>query len=175
LSFADAGNCHGLGGWPLWMSDPSSPAGRPRIPSPWSTYAIHQFGTTGSIDRDTANYESLGAMQAHLGRAAAGSPGKDRDMPSGTLLPSGPTPIRTIQRKLIPFSQLLLSTIPAVSAAEAIPLTVTILDRDGTYNRDVSVSWDKPGVVKFRHPRLTKAVSVRRADTGGPAVAWLLS
>jgi GH25 family lysozyme M1 (1,4-beta-N-acetylmuramidase) len=42
LSFATEGNCAGLGSYPLWMSDPSSPAGHPRVPAPWKTWALHQ-------------------------------------------------------------------------------------------------------------------------------------
>jgi len=67
LSFAWAGNCAGLGHLPLWIADPSSPAGKPRVPSPWTGHAIHQFSTAGGIDRDVANYASLAAMQAALG------------------------------------------------------------------------------------------------------------
>jgi hypothetical protein len=68
LSFARAGNCAGLGGYPLWISDPSSPAGSPRIPGPWSRWAIHQHSITGSIDRDLAAYGSLAGMRGALGK-----------------------------------------------------------------------------------------------------------
>ena len=68
LSFADAGNCAGLGGYPLWIADPSSPAGQTRIPSPWKTWSLHQFAITGGIDRDTANFRDLTAMKSALGK-----------------------------------------------------------------------------------------------------------
>jgi hypothetical protein len=68
LSFATAGNTASLGKYPLWISNPSRPAGRPQVPKPWKTWAIHQYSTTsGQIDRDVANYPSLAAMQAALG------------------------------------------------------------------------------------------------------------
>jgi lysozyme len=67
-SFAAEGNCAGLGGYPLWISDPDHPAGRPTVPAPWKTYAIHQYGITGAIDRDFAAYPTLAAMRAALGR-----------------------------------------------------------------------------------------------------------
>lgn len=51
-SFAEAGNCSGLASYPLWIADPSSTAGHPHVPPPWSTWAIHQYAITGSIDRD---------------------------------------------------------------------------------------------------------------------------
>ena len=68
LSFAREGNCNRLGRYPLWIADPSSPRGRPQVPRPWSTWAIHQYDITGSIDRDVANYTSLTAMTDALGK-----------------------------------------------------------------------------------------------------------
>src|SRR5262249_13796741 len=50
LSFAEAGNCAGLGHLPLWIADPSSTPGRPRVPAPWTAHAIHQYAITGAID-----------------------------------------------------------------------------------------------------------------------------
>jgi lysozyme len=67
-NFAGEGNCAGLGGYPLWISDPSSPAGHPRVPAPWSTWALHQYETTGSIDRDVSSYATPAAMIAALGK-----------------------------------------------------------------------------------------------------------
>lgn len=67
-SFPISGNCAGLGGYPLWISDPDHPAGHPAVPAPWKTYALHQYGITGAIDRDFAAYPSLAAMRAALGR-----------------------------------------------------------------------------------------------------------
>lgn len=69
LSFAWDGYCAGLGLYPLWISDPSSPAGKPRIPAPWKTWAIHQYGTEAPIDRDIIAYRSVAEMQATLGKA----------------------------------------------------------------------------------------------------------
>jgi len=69
LSFAEAGNCSGLGNLPLWIADPSSPAGHPRVPAPWKTWAIHQY-STAPLDRDLAAYPDLAAMAAALGKPA---------------------------------------------------------------------------------------------------------
>ncbi len=68
LSFAQNGNCDRLGRYPLWIADPSSPRGKPRVPKPWHTWAIHQYDITGPIDRDVANFKSLAAMTEALGR-----------------------------------------------------------------------------------------------------------
>jgi lysozyme len=69
LSFADEGNCAGLGGYPLWIADPSSPAGHPRVPAPWKTWMIHQYVITGPIDRDVARWGTVKAMAASIGRS----------------------------------------------------------------------------------------------------------
>jgi lysozyme len=70
LSFATEGNCAGLGIYPLWMSDPSSAAGHPRVPAPWRTWALHQYATSGNIDRDVSSYATPAAMRAALGKGA---------------------------------------------------------------------------------------------------------
>lgn len=68
LSFAWAGNCAGLGSYPLWIADPSSAAGHPRVPSPWKTWVMHQYTSAGGIDRDVFNgsatdWRALGGAQ----------------------------------------------------------------------------------------------------------------
>lgn len=68
LSFAGAGNCAGLGAYPLWIADPSSPRGHPRVPAPWKTWTLHQYAISGSIDRDVASYADLAAMRKTLGK-----------------------------------------------------------------------------------------------------------
>jgi len=68
ISFAQEGNCARLGGYPLWIADPSRSAGQPRVPAPWKTWAIHQYSITNPIDRDVANYPTLTAMAAALGK-----------------------------------------------------------------------------------------------------------
>lgn len=68
LDFAEEGNCQGLGEYPLWIADPSRPPGRPRVPKPWTTWAIHQYEINGAIDRDVANFPHTAAMAAALGK-----------------------------------------------------------------------------------------------------------
>ena len=77
IDFAEAGNCAHLGSYPLWIADPSNPAGKPQVPSPWTKWAIHQYDISGDIDRDVANYASQSAMFAALGRTAEPTPPKE--------------------------------------------------------------------------------------------------
>jgi GH25 family lysozyme M1 (1,4-beta-N-acetylmuramidase) len=68
LDFAEAGNCAKLGDYPLWIADPSSQAGDPRVPAPWKTWTMHQYDISGGIDRDLAKFASQAAMSAALGK-----------------------------------------------------------------------------------------------------------
>ncbi len=80
ISFAQEGNCAHLGGYPLWIADPSRPAGHPEVPAPWTRWAIHQYSITSPIDRDVANYPTLAAMAAALGK-----PDKPKEPPLENL------------------------------------------------------------------------------------------
>lgn len=71
ISFAQAGNCSGLGVYPLWIADPTSPAGKPRVPGPWTTWAIQQTSITPPLDRDVAAFASLAQFSAALGKKVA--------------------------------------------------------------------------------------------------------
>ncbi len=68
LSFAESGNCAGLGHYPLWIADPSSAMGRPQVPAPWTAWTMHQYRIIGAIDRDVAKFASPAAMRAALGK-----------------------------------------------------------------------------------------------------------
>jgi GH25 family lysozyme M1 (1,4-beta-N-acetylmuramidase) len=67
LDFAWAGNCAGLGTYPLWIADPSTPPGKPRVPGPWTSWAVHQYGPDG-LDLDVACYPDCAAMSGALGK-----------------------------------------------------------------------------------------------------------
>jgi GH25 family lysozyme M1 (1,4-beta-N-acetylmuramidase) len=74
IDFAVAGNCAGLGDYPLWIADPSHPAGSPDVPLPWRTWAIHQYAIIDNLDRDVADYPSNAAMFSALGKESAPPP-----------------------------------------------------------------------------------------------------
>lgn len=59
INFAESGNCIGLGSQPLWIADPSSPPGRPRIPAPWKDWLIHQYSVQKGVDRDLLNSDNV--------------------------------------------------------------------------------------------------------------------
>ncbi|HUB37587.1 MAG TPA: GH25 family lysozyme [Streptosporangiaceae bacterium] len=94
IDFAKQGNCAGLGGYPLWIADPSSPRGHPVVPEPWKTWAIHQYATTASIDRDVADYANQSAMFKALGKKPSSEPdvrkiGGNSSAIAATIWPNG--------------------------------------------------------------------------------------
>lgn len=50
-SFARAGNCAGLGDYPLWIASPAKPQGDPVVPGPWRGWTIHQYDNA-PLDRN---------------------------------------------------------------------------------------------------------------------------
>lgn len=44
----------------LWIADPGSAAGHPAVTHPWT---IHQYGVSGNIDRNVADFASVDAMR----------------------------------------------------------------------------------------------------------------
>ena len=53
ISFANEGNCAGLGKYPLWLAFPSSSA--PKPPPPWARWQFWQWGLRNGIDADAFN------------------------------------------------------------------------------------------------------------------------
>jgi len=74
IDFAKQGNCAGLGGYPLWIADPSSARGHPVVPAPWKKWALHQYAIIANIDRDVADYASQSAMVKALGKTKPSEP-----------------------------------------------------------------------------------------------------
>lgn len=54
LDWASGGYCAGMGAYPYWCADPSSPAGHPRVRGPFKTWVAHQYDVSG-LDRDVFN------------------------------------------------------------------------------------------------------------------------
>lgn len=91
LSFARGGYCAGLGAYPLWIADPSSPAGKPRVAGPWKSWAIHQYSDS-PYDKDVSHL-----TVAQLRALGGGAPEED-DVPirsSYSLTKAEPIPWST--------------------------------------------------------------------------------
>jgi hypothetical protein len=66
-AFAAAGNCAGLGPYPLWIFAPDSAPGQAAVPKPWESWAVHQ----GAAGQCFARFTSAGRMRAALGATRA--------------------------------------------------------------------------------------------------------
>ena len=86
LSFAEQGNCAGLGHYPLWIAEPSAPAGRPVVPRPWSTWTFHQYGTA-RVGSNTVDVNVFNGDTAALKKFAnpAPSPKEETEVQTGYL------------------------------------------------------------------------------------------
>ncbi|WP_214111049.1 glycoside hydrolase family 25 protein [Acrocarpospora catenulata] len=51
LHFAADGYCEGLEAYPLWITAPGRPMGRPEVPAPWRAWTIHQYASS-PVDLD---------------------------------------------------------------------------------------------------------------------------
>jgi lysozyme len=74
INFARAGNCAGLGGYPLWLAYPASAA--PPAPLPWMSWKFWQFGIRNGVDADAFNgtHDDLTAWIASYSKPIAAPP-----------------------------------------------------------------------------------------------------
>ena len=172
LSFAQEGRCAGLGRYPLWIADPSRPAGDPRVPTPWSSWVLHQYSETGGIDHDVfnggrADWLALGGLKP------APQPPTEDDVLFGQVATGHGevTPIGWPKGSCKAIGFL------ADNGLEALPapsLRVAVHDATGWHvHHGVLVDSAKgKAVVTFTDPATTDGVSVCREDDGAVAVAW---
>ena len=116
LNFAETGNCEGMGHYPLWIADVNSPPGHPRVPAPWTTWAVHQYSQAQPIDRDICAYKSAQAMSDHLGRQVVHT----KPVPD-------PKPKRKPVRKTVKKVATGAKKEPALSAASAASLATVLI------------------------------------------------
>lgn len=173
LSFAQQGRCAGLGGYPLWIADPSRPAGLPRVPEPWSTWTMHQYSTAGGIDRDIFNGDTA---RWHEVFGPAPAPREDDDMPYGNLdLGQGAiTPIA------LPRGRYKTIGFIADNGLQSLPpATIRVAVHRGKGAWDTSTvkvdSHAGQTVITFKDAKLTDGISVRREDIGDVRIAWEVS
>jgi Glycosyl hydrolases family 25 len=69
----------------LWIADPSAPAGKPRIKTP---YTIHQYGITGGLDVDLGNFATKAALKTWADKAPVVVPPVNPPKPAPTPEPS---------------------------------------------------------------------------------------
>jgi lysozyme len=89
LSFAQAGNCAGLGGYPLWIAEPGVTPGKPSVPAPWRSWTFHQYANT-PVDQDL--FFGTAAQLAAIGVPAPVGPPQEETVQRLCVLGLGSPP-----------------------------------------------------------------------------------
>jgi Glycosyl hydrolases family 25 len=175
LSFANEGYCAGLGGFPLWVADPSSPRGKPRVPPPWKDWVLHQYATSGGIDHDVFNGDAV--TWKALGSQTPAPSLQEDDMISGQLRfgEDGKAPIGWVAGKYTAIGfwcdNTFVTADGTVKATDPCRLRVAVRHNDGTWQTEIIVVGNLPGkpsqktVVTIASPKTANGCSVTRADT----------
>jgi len=170
ISFAQQGNCAGLGGHPLWIADPSSPAGRPTVPAPWTHWAFHQYASS-TLDKDVFN-----GGTAALKKFANPAPSPQEAEVQSGMLNNGTNAVTAISvpggsAKTIGFG--CDNGLQRLSPAQ---LRVAVWDGTWTVHKPVVVDGTKgQTVIAFTKPASTTVVSVQRLDAGEVNVGYQVS
>lgn len=177
LSFAQQGNCAGLGHYPLWIAEPSAPAGRPVVPQPWSTWAFHQYGTArvGANTVDVNVFHGDNAALKAFANPAPPAPKEEAEVQSGTLN-NGASAVTAIA---IPFGSAKEIGFACDNGIQGLPsarLRVAVWNGHWTVHNPVVVdSGNGQTVIKFGDPSRTSVVSVERLDKGDVSVGYQVS
>ena len=182
LSFAQEGNCAGLGRYPLWIAEPSAPAGHPVVPRPWTAWHFHQYGTA-RVGNNTVNVNVFNGDTAALKAFANPAPkpppppppAQEEEVQSGTLI-NGSSAVTAIS---IPRGSAKTIGFGCDNGRQGLPpaqLRVAIWHGSWDVHGAVVVDGAKgQTVVKFAKPDATSVISVQRLDTGDVNVGYQVS
>jgi lysozyme len=171
ISFAQEGNCAGLGGHPLWIADPSSPAGHPRVPPPWTTWHFHQYAST-LVDRDEFHGDTA-ALKKFANPAPA--PQQEEEVQSGTLS-NGANVVTAISIPQGSAKTIGFACDNGLQKLPAAQLRVAVWHGHWEVHNPVVVDGTKgQTVIKFSKPDSTSAISVQRLDAGDVNVGYQVS
>jgi lysozyme len=175
LSFAQQGNCAGLGGYPLWIAEPSAPAGQPAVPRPWTTWAFHQYGTT-TIGNNVVDADVFHGDAAALRAFANPSPRPKEDQVQSGTLNNGANAVTAIS---IPEGSGRTIGFGCDNGLQGLPparLRVAVWAGGWQVHGSVVVDSAKgQTVISFSKPATTSVISVQRLDGGQVNVGYEVS
>jgi Glycosyl hydrolases family 25 len=177
LSFAQQGNCAGLGHYPLWIAEPSAPAGRPVVPKPWSSWKFHQYGTArvGSNTVDVNVFNGDTAALKKFANPAPPAPKEEAEVQTGSLN-NGASAVTAIA---VPFGsgkEIGFACDNGRQGLASARLRVAVWDGHWKVHDSVAVDASKgQTVIKFGDPSRTSVVSVERLDAGNVSVGYQVS
>lgn len=171
IDFAREGNCAGLGGYPLWIANPSSAPGHPTVPAPWTRWHFHQYATN-IVDRDVFNGDTA-ALREFANPAPAQQ--EAEEVQSGTLI-NGANAVTAIS---IPQGSAKTIGFACDNGLQKLPtahLRIAVWDGGWEVHSAVVVDSSKgQTVIKFNKPKDTSAISVQRLDAGDVNVGYQVS
>ncbi len=176
LDFAEQGNCAGLGHYPLWIAEPSAPAGRPVVPQPWSTWAFHQYGTAPA-GSNTVDVNVFNGDTAALKKFAnpAPSPKEEAEVQTGSLN-NGASAVTAIAIPSGGAAEIGFACDNGIQRLPSAQLRVAVYDGHWTVHKPVVVdSSTGQTVIKFADASKTSVVSVERLDDGTVSVGYQVS
>lgn len=175
LSFAQQGNCAGLGRYPLWIAEPSAPAGRPTVPAPWKSWTFHQYGTT-KVGSNTVDVDVFNGDAAALRAFANPSPASQEDDVQSGALSNGANAVTAIALPKGSAQAIRFGCDNGLQGLAPAQLRVAIWHGSWTVQQPVVVDSTKgESVVTFTDPAATTVISVQRLDAGQVNVGYQVS
>jgi GH25 family lysozyme M1 (1,4-beta-N-acetylmuramidase) len=169
--FITAGNCDGLGGYPLWLAIYQSAT--PGAPAPWSSWHFWQSGGASGHDDDVFN-GSAAALQQWIDSYQQ-SQKPEGEVQSGQLN----TGAGTVTVITVPFGSASTIAFGCDNGVQGLPpasLRVAIYDTEWHVNDTVTVdSTIGQTVLTFTDASKTGVISVKRLDTGEVVVGYEVS
>jgi lysozyme len=175
LSFAQQGNCAGLGRYPLWIAEPSAPAGHPSVPGPWKSWVFHQYGTT-RVGSNTVDVDVFNGDTAALRAFANPSPAPQEDDVQSGALNNGANAVTAIALAKGSAQAIRFGCDNGLQGLAPARLRVAIWHGAWTVHNPVVVNSDTgEAVVSFSDAAATTVISVQRLDAGEVNVGYQVS
>jgi hypothetical protein len=172
--FITAGNCAGLGDYPLWLAiyQSTSPAS---APSPWNAWLIWQSGGTSNHDDDVYNGSAADLSKWIASYQPQTNQPPEDEVQSGQLN-TGAGAVTVITVPLGSAKTVAFGCDNGVQGLPPASLRVAIYDTEWHVNDSVSVSSTTgQTVLTFTNPSQTGVISVKRLDTGEVVVGYEVS
>jgi GH25 family lysozyme M1 (1,4-beta-N-acetylmuramidase) len=175
FDFITAGNCAGLGEYPLWLA--VFQAAAPTAPAPWSAWKFWQSGSTSSSDKDV--YDGTAAeLNAWIGsfQTIQSPPTLEEEVQSGQLN----TGANALTVVTVPHASATNIAFGCDNGAQGLApavLRVAVHDDTGWHitNNLVVNSTVGQSAVSFPDPSSTGVISIIRKDAGEVVVGYAVS
>jgi GH25 family lysozyme M1 (1,4-beta-N-acetylmuramidase) len=171
FDFITAGNCAGLGRYPLWLAIFQSAT--PSAPAPWSGWKFWQSGTTSSLDKDVFN-GSAAELRAWI-NSFQSKPNLEEEVQSGQLN-TGAAALTVIAVPHGSATNVAFGCDNGVQGLAPAVLRVAVYDGQWHITNSATVDSTKgQTIVSFPNPKGTGVISVKRMDAGEVVVGYEVS